>query len=302
MGTTVLHRHIVECTFTFARVRVRGKSRRDVSNVSCDVRLFGLRGTALCEEALCSFFFNVLRVLIQVSLFSTLAGDAWNERRTGHTTAVASRRVVLDGTTDVATTVAPRWVVLNATTDAWTTAAQGRIDGGGVRVGWAFSWWNNLQGNTSDSADDRLLERSQEYDDGRCLCQKGSKQRQLGRNIFFFDVEVPVYGREEAVRKFAEKIDSRRSLRGTRWKLSGCRLLCHCRFSQLCLTYEQKRVHREMYPGAHDRQSELHDPPPSNVLNYLHRLREEPLRAILVREVMRTIHPRVQFGLERVRS
>ena len=238
----------------------------------------------LCVKRRCVlFFFDVHRVLIQVSLFSTVTGDAWNGREA-------------DGPYDGSgfETRGLEWY-------------DGRCDDGGsevggaqcddgcldhgsagtyrwwwcVRVGWAFSWWNNLQGNTSDSADDRLLERSQEYDDGRCLCWKGSKQRQLGRNIFFFDVKVPVYGREEAVRKFAEKIDSHHPLRGTRWKLSGCRLLCHCRFSQLCHTFEQKRVHREMHPGAYDRQSELHDPPPSDVLNHLSRPGEECLRAIL---------------------
>ena len=232
----------------------RGEMFR-MSPVLLDVRLFGLRGTALCEEALCSFFFNVHRVLIQVSLFSTVTGDAWNGREADGPydgSGFETRGLEwYDGRCDD-----------GGSKVAGAQCEDGCFDHGSkgtyrwwwcVRVGWAFSWWNNLQGNTSDSAADRLLERSQEYDDGRCLCWKVSKQRQLGRNIFFFDVKVPVYRREEAVRKFAEKMDSHRPLRGTRWKLSGCRLLCHCRFSQLCHTHEQKRVHREMHPGEYDR-------------------------------------------------
>ena len=55
---------------------------------------------------------------------------------------------------------------------------------------------------------------------------RGSRQRGLGRSTFCNDFKVAVYGRQEAINRFAYKLSTDAELRGRLWTLSGLRLLC----------------------------------------------------------------------------
>ena len=60
---------------------------------------------------------------------------------------------------------------------------------------------------------------------------RGCKQRNLQRSPFANPYKVSVYGREAAVDLFAEHLDRDTALSDSVWKLSGRRLLCHCKDS-----------------------------------------------------------------------
>ena len=63
---------------------------------------------------------------------------------------------------------------------------------------------------------------------------RGCRQRGLGRSIFCNDFKVAVYGRQEAINRFAHKLSTDAELRARLWTLSGLRLLCHCTTGQAC--------------------------------------------------------------------
>ena len=63
---------------------------------------------------------------------------------------------------------------------------------------------------------------------------RGCRQRGLGRSEFCNDFKVAVHGRDAAISIFTEKLCSDRVLRSHLWRLSGLRLVCHCRLSQAC--------------------------------------------------------------------
>ena len=57
---------------------------------------------------------------------------------------------------------------------------------------------------------------------------RGSTQRGLKRSRFCNDFKVSVYGRDEAIWRFEQKLKSDPELRESLWTLSGLRLVCHC--------------------------------------------------------------------------
>ena len=62
------------------------------------------------------------------------------------------------------------------------------------------------------------------------------------------------------------------------WRLSGPRLVCHCRLSQACHGDIIIREFSFMYAGAFNREDLDGIVPSSSILNYMSRLREEPER------------------------
>ena len=105
---------------------------------------------------------------------------------------------------------------------------------------------------------------------------RGSRQRGLGRSTFCNDFKVAVYGRQEAINRFAYKLSTDAELRGRLWTLSGLRLLCHCTAGQACHGDVIISEFAAQFPGSYDRKDPESGPPSSQVLNYLSRLREEP--------------------------
>ena len=100
---------------------------------------------------------------------------------------------------------------------------------------------------------------------------RGCKQRDLQRSPFANPYKVSVYGREAAVDLFADHLDRDTTLSDSLWKLSGRRLLCHCKDSQRC-----HGDFRRQFPCACDRSQFSAAPPTASVLDFLARLREEP--------------------------
>ena len=100
---------------------------------------------------------------------------------------------------------------------------------------------------------------------------RGCKQRNLQRSPFANPYKVSVYGREAAVDLFAEHLGRDTTLSDSVWKLSGRRLLCHCKDSQRCHGDILISEFRRQFPRAYD-----HAPPTASVLDFLARLREEP--------------------------
>ena len=101
-----------------------------------------------------------------------------------------------------------------------------------------------------------------DYDVGR-----GCRQRNLGASLFCNDYKVSVYGRERAISQFAQKLKGDAALMARLWTLSGLRQTCHAD--------EIIREFRKLYPTAFDREDSESEPPSSEVLNYLARLRME---------------------------
>ena len=97
----------------------------------------------------------------------------------------------------------------------------------------------------------------------------------LGRSTFCNDFKVAVYGRQEAINRFAYKLSTDAELRGRLWTLSGLRLLCHCTAGQACHGDVIISEFAAQFPGSYDRKDPESGPPSSQVLN-LSRLREEP--------------------------
>ena len=98
---------------------------------------------------------------------------------------------------------------------------------------------------------------------------RGCKQRNLQRSPFANPYKVSVHGREAAVDLFAEHSDSV-------WRLSGRRLLCHCKDTQKFHGDKLISEFRRQFPGAYDRSRFSSVPPSARVLGFLARLREEP--------------------------
>ena len=105
---------------------------------------------------------------------------------------------------------------------------------------------------------------------------RGSTQRGLKRSRFCNDFKVSVYGRDEAIWRFEQKLKSDAELRESLWTLSGLRLVCHCTQAQECHGDAIIHEFRRRYPDAYDRNLPTTGPPSSRVLNYLACLREEP--------------------------
>ena len=105
---------------------------------------------------------------------------------------------------------------------------------------------------------------------------RGCRQRGLGRIEFCNDFKVAVCGRDLPISSFAEKLSSDRVLRSHFWRLSGLRLVCHCRLSQACHGNVIIREFSHRYLGAFNREEMDGAVPSSMVLNCMSRLREEP--------------------------
>ena len=105
---------------------------------------------------------------------------------------------------------------------------------------------------------------------------RGSRERGLGKSVYSNDFKVSQYGRERAISQFAQKLQRDEELRAKLWTLSGLRLVCHCKSSQACHADSIIEGFRRMYPGAFDRDDPEAEPPKSETLNYLARLRMAP--------------------------
>ena len=105
---------------------------------------------------------------------------------------------------------------------------------------------------------------------------RGSRERGLEKSLYSNDYKVAQFGRERAISCFAQKLRSDEELRSKLWTLSGLRLICHCKPSQACHADSIIDEFRRMYPSAHDREDSDADPPKSEVLHYLARLRMFP--------------------------
>ena len=105
---------------------------------------------------------------------------------------------------------------------------------------------------------------------------RGSRERGLGKSAYSNDYKVSQYGRERAISQFAQKLQRDAELRAKLWTLSGLRLVCHCKSSQACHSDSTIEEFRRVYPGAFDREDPEVEPPKSEMLKYLARLRMEP--------------------------
>ena len=105
---------------------------------------------------------------------------------------------------------------------------------------------------------------------------RGCRQRGFGRSEYCNDFKVAVHGRDAAISRFAEKLASVHGLRSRFWRLSGLRLVCHCRPSQACHGDAIIREFTSMYPEPFNRAELDGMVPSSSVLNYVSRLRDEP--------------------------
>ena len=105
---------------------------------------------------------------------------------------------------------------------------------------------------------------------------RGCRQRNLEKSPYCNDYEVSVFVRERAISQFGQKLKRDGELRARLWTLSGLRLVCHCRLNQPCHADEIIREFRQAYPGAYDWENPDCEPPSSEVLNCLARLRLEP--------------------------
>ena len=71
----------------------------------------------------------------------------------------------------------------------------------------------------------------------------------LGRSFWANDAKVAEVGREAAVQAFRDRIKTDVALRAWLGKLSGKRLLCHCRPFQACHADPILEAFKEMYPN-----------------------------------------------------
>ena len=104
---------------------------------------------------------------------------------------------------------------------------------------------------------------------------RGCRQRGLARSRWCNDFKVSVHGRATAISKFSKKLQQDEALRADVWSLSGLRLLCHCTPVQDCHADIIIQEFVRQFPGAYDALNDVTDPPGSEVLNFMARLREE---------------------------
>ena len=104
---------------------------------------------------------------------------------------------------------------------------------------------------------------------------RGCRQRGLAKSCWCNDYKASVHGRATAISKFSEKLQYDDALRADVWSLSGLRLLCHCTPMQSCHADVIIGEYRRQFPDAYDREATSSNPPGSEVLNFLARLREE---------------------------
>ena len=97
-------------------------------------------------------------------------------------------------------------------------------------------------------------------------------QKSLWCNPF----KVSEHGRALAVSKFEHHLRTDLDLNEALWRLSGARLVCHCRPGEECHADIIRTVFREQFRDAHDRDEVNAKPPSAQVLNYMAKLREVP--------------------------
>ena len=102
---------------------------------------------------------------------------------------------------------------------------------------WAFRLRHGSGGHTANRPDERL---SRSMTGDSCV-GRSSRQRQHSKSELCNDFKVSVYGRDEAVRNFAETVDTDRHLRSSLWKLCYT-LLTRCKCSQWCHADELRPV------------------------------------------------------------
>ena len=118
-----------------------------------------------------------------------------------------------------------------------------------VKVGKSRAWtWTPLVLPVLGCLEDVRCMMVEDYFVGR-----GSGERGLGKSLYCNDYKVSQYGRERAIRQFAQKLQRDEELRAIQWTLSGLRLVCHCTPSQACHADSIIEEFRQAYPGANDR-------------------------------------------------
>ena len=105
---------------------------------------------------------------------------------------------------------------------------------------------------------------------------RGSRQRDLAKSLYCNDYKVSQHGRERAISQFAQKLKRDEELRAKLWTLSGLRLIYHCKLSQACHADAINDEFSRGYPGSFNRDDTEAEPPESEVLNCLARLRMKP--------------------------
>ena len=105
---------------------------------------------------------------------------------------------------------------------------------------------------------------------------RGSKLRNLCPNAWEKSHKVAVFGREEAIRKFATIQPFRLQLLSKFWSLSGARQVCLCTPNQACHADSTIDLYSQLFPLAFDRNDPATGPPSSATLTYVTILRNEP--------------------------
>ena len=105
---------------------------------------------------------------------------------------------------------------------------------------------------------------------------RSCRQRGLPRSVFGNPYTLSVYGRAQAVRRYAATLARDDDLRAKVWSLAGCWLVYHCAPEQECHADIIIAEYRRQFPDAYDRDGAESPVPSSSVLNLLSRLREEP--------------------------
>ena len=98
---------------------------------------------------------------------------------------------------------------------------------------------------------------------------RGSRQRSLGPSRWGNPYKVAIFGRDEAIRKFACALTSNPTLSSVLWTLSGARLVCHCTPNQACHADSIIASFRQSFPSAYDRDDPSTGPPSPEALEHL---------------------------------
>ena len=110
---------------------------------------------------------------------------------------------------------------------------------------------------------------------GDCYTGRGCRQRGLKRSRFANPFKVAEFGREQAITLFSKYLEDDVQLRSVLWTLSGLHLICHCGEHHACHGDSLVAAFQATFPTAYDRSDHAGNPPSSQQLNYLARLREE---------------------------